>query len=107
MNSVYPIPGLRRNIEPLPDDDLAALCEEPEFLIECTPFERELIARLGAALEAHSAIENELQAETFRLRQYEPKGVAKSRQKAARENLRAIVKEAERSPRVCVRVAQR
>lgn len=107
MNSVYPIPGLPRSLEYITDEEFLALSEEPEFLIESTPLERELIARLGAALEAHSAIENELQAETFRLRQYEPKGVAKSRQKAARENLRAIVKEAERSPRVCVRVAQR
>lgn len=107
MNSVYPIPGLPRSIESLPDSDLANLCEEPEFLIECTPLERELIVRLGAALAAHSAIESELQAETLRLRQYEPRGVTKSRQEAAREKLRAIVKEAEGSPRVHVQVAQR
>lgn len=31
------------------NDDFIALCEEPEFLADCTPLERELIVRLGTA----------------------------------------------------------
>ncbi len=33
------------------NDDFIALCEEPEFLVDCTPLERELIIRLSTAWE--------------------------------------------------------
>lgn len=51
---------LPRDIAVLSDAELIELCEEPEFLIESTPLERELIVRLGAALEVHAQIEGEL-----------------------------------------------
>lgn len=43
--------GVPRDWERITDDELMALATEPEFLAECTPLERELIARLGTCLE--------------------------------------------------------
>lgn len=35
----------------MPDEEFVTLAMEPEFLVECTPLERELIVRLSARLE--------------------------------------------------------
>lgn len=89
---------LHRNIEALADAELVALCEEPEFLAQCTPLELELIVRLGTALEVNSGTENELQAEVDRLAQYEPAQVTATRQEAARKALDALITATEAKP---------
>lgn len=89
---------LPRNIEALADAELVALCEEPEFLAQCTPLELELIVRLGAEIEVNSGLESELQAELDRLAQYEPAQVTATRQEAARKTLDALIAEAEAKP---------
>jgi hypothetical protein len=97
---------LHRNIEALADAELVALCEEPEFLVQCTPLELELIVRLGAALEVHSGIENKLQGEFDRLAKYEPARVTATRQEAARKALDALITATEAKPKIRrVRVA--
>lgn len=88
-----------RNIEALTNAELVALCEEPEFLAQCTPLELELIVRLGAALEVHSGIENVLQAEVNRLARYEPAQVTATRQEAARKALDALITPMEAKPK--------
>lgn len=93
------IAGLPLNIEGLPDDVLVELCEETAFFFECTPLERELLIRLGTALEVHSIIEKELQTEIVLLTSNESKFViAASRRTAAKAKLRAIFEEDEKSP---------
>jgi hypothetical protein len=105
-HTILALATLPRNIEALTDAELVALCEEPEFLFECTPLELELIVRLGAALEVHSDIENESQAEIDRLAQYEPMRVRRARQKAASRALEALITEMEAKPKtLTVRVA--
>lgn len=93
------------SIEAIDDRELVTLCDEGEFLISCTPLERELIVRLGAALEVHQTIEDELQAEIDRLAQYEPARVAKARQKASKAALYALVAQAEQGPKARVRIS--
>lgn len=39
------------SFEYMDDDALLAVAEEPEFYVECSALERELIVRLGAAWE--------------------------------------------------------
>jgi len=90
-HTILALATLPRNIEALVDAELVALCEEPEFLAQCTPLERELIVRLGAALEVHGGIENELQGEVDRLAQYEPAQVTATRQEASRKALDARI----------------
>lgn len=105
-HNILAVAGLPRNIEALTDAEIVALCEEPEFLVECTPLELELIVRLGAAQEVHTTIENESQAEICRLAQYEPKQVRTRRQKAASKALDALILEMEAKPKSrTVRVA--
>jgi hypothetical protein len=58
-----------------------------------------LIVRLGAALEVHSGIENELQGEVDRLAQYEPAQVTAPRQEAARKALDALITAMEAKPK--------
>lgn len=98
-HNILAVAGLPRNIEALTDAELVALCEEPEFLADCTPLELELIVRLGAALEVHSGIENESPAEICRLAQYEPKQVRMRRQKAASKALDVLISEMEAKPK--------
>lgn len=93
------IAGLSLNIEGLPDDVFVELCEETAFFFECTPLERELLVRLGTALEVHSIIEKELLTEIDFLTSKESKFViAASRRTAAKARLRAIFEEDEKSP---------
>ena len=94
------IASLPLNIEGLPDDVLVELCEETEFLDQCTPLERELLVRLGTALEVHSSIiEKELQTEINLLTSNESKRtIAASKRIAAKARLRAIFEEDEKSP---------
>lgn len=52
-----------RCIEDIEDEQLLDLLEEPEMMIRLTPLERELWARLGAALEVYKAEVEELHTE--------------------------------------------
>ena len=103
-HTILALATLPRNIEALTDGEIAALCEEPEFLIECTPLERELLARLGASLEVHSIIENESQAEIYRLSQYEHEGMTRPCRESPSEALWGLVAKMEKSPGVNVRI---
>lgn len=98
-HTIRALATLPRNIESLTDAVLVALCEEPEFLVQGTPLEFEFIVRQGAALEVHSRIENELQAEVDRLAQYEPAQVTATRQEAARKALDALITAMEAKPK--------
>lgn len=105
-HSILAVAGLSRNIETLTDAELVALCEEPEFLADCTPLELELIARLSAAQEVHGTIENASQAEIVRLAQYEPEQVKAARQEAAHKALDALITAMESKPKtIALRIA--
>lgn len=98
-HTILALATLPRNIEALADAGLVALCEEPEFLTDCTPLELEQTVRLGAAREVHTTIENESHAEICRLAQYEPEQVKAARQKAARKALDALITAMEAKPK--------
>jgi len=98
-HTILALSTLPSNIKALTDAELVALCEEPEFLVQCTPLELELIVRLGAALEVHSGIENKLQGEVDRLAKYEPARVTATRQEAARKALDALITATEAKPK--------
>lgn len=98
-HTILALTGLPRDIEALGDAEFVALCEEPEFLFQCTSLEPELIVRLGAALEVHSRMENELRAEVDRLAQYEPAQVTATRQEASRKALDALMTAMEAKPK--------
>lgn len=106
MNSpVLALAAMPGNIESMTDDELVALCEEPEFLVTCTPMEVELLVRLGAALETHQQDLDYLEAEVTRLAAYEPTEIKEARHKAARQSLLALIAEVEAMPKAHVRVA--
>ena len=92
------IASLPLNIEGLPDDVLVELCEETAFLDQCSPLERELLVRLGTALEVHSIREKELQTEVDHLTSIASKRAIAARRKAAAAKLKAIFEEADNSP---------
>ncbi len=94
-----------QSIADLTDELLLELCEEPETLLDMTPLEIELIARLGALLEVTSDTECELQAEVARLSAYEPRKAKQARSNPPMSALMAIVAAAERKPKVSIRVA--
>lgn len=96
--NILAVLGLPRNIETMTDAKLVLLCDEPEFLAQCTPLGLELITRLGAEMEVNSRMENESQAEIDRLAKYEPKRVVAARMKTAAAQLEAIIREAESNP---------
>lgn len=104
-NFILAAAALPCNIEHLADDAFSALCEEPEFLLDRTPLERELIVRLGAALDAHRAAEGALLSEVERMSRFEPENAKDARQATARAKLRALVTKAGGTPPAFVRVA--
>lgn len=92
-HNILAVLGLPRNIETLTNAELVPLCDEPEFLAQCTPLELELITRLGAEMEVNSRMDNESQAEIDRLAKYEPKRAIAARMKTAAAQLEAIIRE--------------
>ncbi|MDA8128087.1 MAG: hypothetical protein M0Z73_05225 [Betaproteobacteria bacterium] len=104
-NFILAAAALPCNIEHLADDALIALCDEPEFLLNRTPLERELIVRLGAAIDAHRVIEDDLLLEIARLARFEPEGAKEGRQATARTKLLGLVAGAGEPDRAFVRVA--
>lgn len=98
-HTILALATLPRNIEALAGAEFIVLCEEPEFLAECTPLELEQTVRLGAAQEVHNTIESESQAEICRLAQYEPEQVKAARQEAAHKALDALITAMEAKPK--------
>ena len=98
-NTILALATLPRNIDYMTDAEYVALCEEPEFLAQCTPLELELIVRLGATLEVRSGEVNELQGVVDRLAQDEPEQVKAARQEAAHKALDALITAVEAQPK--------